>query len=163
MTVFASGVRIRFTDHAVARYRQRVRPGLGHPAAACQLAGLVAHARVMPRPPHWLVAAGCRQADLHLVVGDVAFPLVRDHLDSGLLWAMTTLVRGGISEHARERRNASRRARHRRGRERRTTRYLRVAAKLAPLQTDYRSRHPCRTVRSAEVRRAPREPGQAAH
>jgi hypothetical protein len=74
MTVsVACGFKIAFTSHAVVRYRQRVRPGLGHPAAAAELASLVAHAHVTAGRPLWQLGTGPRQADLHLVVGDVAF------------------------------------------------------------------------------------------
>jgi hypothetical protein len=141
MAAAASGFRIAFTHHAILRYQQRVRQGLGQAAAARELARLAPQARVIPGRPLWLGEA-CGHVNPHLVLGDVAFPLLPDASDPDLLWAMTCKVRGGMSDTARERRNARRRSRRQRG-GRRGSRRLRLGVG-GTVELEHRQRHPCR-------------------
>jgi hypothetical protein len=88
---------IDLTDHAIQRFRDRVRPGLDLDAAADELARLVGHAELTPCRPDWLHGF----AYLYLVAGDVALPLEPALDDPERLVATTCLVRNG---HPRRRR-----------------------------------------------------------
>ena len=134
--------RVAFTDHAVLRYRERVRPGLAIAAARAELSRLLQHAKVLPGPPLWLV--GAAQSGLQLVIGDITFPLKRDASDPDLLWAITCLVRGGISSEARNRRNARRRRRRERHENPRGRAAPQLVVDVGLAATEHRRRHPCR-------------------
>jgi len=76
------------SDHAVARYCERVRPGLDGAAARAELERLRAVATVVHEPPAWLHAAD--QASCYLLLGDdVVLPLLRQS-DEG--WVASTCV-----------------------------------------------------------------------
>jgi hypothetical protein len=84
-------VRVRFSDHAVQRFRERVRPGLGSESAAEQISLITEHGEVTVGPPSWADRA---TSFLYLVVGDVCFPLDADKRDREVLVATTCIVRG---------------------------------------------------------------------
>ena len=76
------------SDHAVARYQERVRPGLDEAAARAELERLRAVATVVREAPAWLHAAD--QASCYLLLGDdVVLPLLRR---SGGGWVASTCV-----------------------------------------------------------------------
>jgi hypothetical protein len=99
---------IRFSEHALSRYGERVRPGLTGARLAAELQRVLATGTIRADAPPWLGGGRGTRADLWIEVGDVAFPLV--HSGNGLL-ALTCLVRGGISDFSRHRRSERRRAR----------------------------------------------------
>lgn len=110
--------RIRFTQHALDRFVERVRPAISTRRAALRemrrLAVLSGH--VTDAPPVWLPHS--RPADAWLLVGDdIALPL---HVCRGRLVATSTLVRGCLTAGEREHRNrvAAQRRRVRRVRRR---------------------------------------------
>jgi hypothetical protein len=105
-------VAIRVSDHAVVRYRERVRPGLEHGQACSDLERLLEHGYISSRAPVWLRATqGQRSAYYYLVVGDIALPLDPCARDRECLVALTCLIRGGLSDAARASRNLKRRRR----------------------------------------------------
>jgi hypothetical protein len=95
------------TRHAVERFQERVRPGLDLEAAQQGLARLVGLGEISDRAPAWLACRMHKRSALYLVVGDVVLPLARGN--GGRLIALTCLVRGGLSQAARHRRNQRRR------------------------------------------------------
>ena len=102
---------VELTAHSVARFHERVRPALSPAAAEDELARLLSFARIVPEPPTWLAATARQSADAYAVVGDIVLPLVATGND--VLVAKSCIPRGGISEIARQRRNARRQRRER--------------------------------------------------
>ena len=81
---------VRFSHHAVERYRERVRPALDVDGAFRELLSLVsAAAEVVSEPPQWCPwgSAACG----YLVIGDVVFPLIAR---PGVHVATTCLTKG---------------------------------------------------------------------
>jgi len=102
-----SAYEIVLTNHAIARFHERVRPALELEAAACQLVELARAADVTIDPPAWLAASDL-PADAYLAMGDIVLPLRADCRRPGVLVATTTRVRGSISPQNRQRRNGRR-------------------------------------------------------
>jgi hypothetical protein len=100
---------IHFSDHALTRFGERVRSSLSYEQIGAELERILAHARVRVTPPPWMAGSTSHVPPLYLEIGDdILFPLY----DAGDRFiAVTCLVRGGISQFARQRRNSSRRAR----------------------------------------------------
>jgi hypothetical protein len=104
---------VAVTDHAVSRYQERVRPGLGFDAAEAELLHVLPFARVEAVAPSWRVGPLEHPVAAWAMVGDgIAFPLVRGS-EPGLLVAVTCLTQGCRSEEVlavRRERKAARRA-----------------------------------------------------
>lgn len=109
MTVASIPFSVQFSDHAIARYRQRCKPGLDHENAGQDLGRIADLGRVLTEAPHWLAERARQASPLYLEVGDVVFPLVPDRAGSSGWCAVTCIARGGISEPARSKRNERRR------------------------------------------------------
>jgi hypothetical protein len=106
-----AGERVFLTDHAIARYRERLREHLQTPEQIhADARRLVACCGVIQTAaPEW-ANPEAREADAWLVCGDVAFVLGSDRARNRYV-ALTTVTRGGISDEARRTRNAKRSAR----------------------------------------------------
>jgi hypothetical protein len=115
----ASGHRIMFSAHALERFRERVRPALSPRDAESDLRRLAGLGEVVDGAPAWLADNQQQHAVCYLVVGDVVFPLGPAREDATMLCARTCIARGGLSDLARERRNAHRERVVRTGRARR--------------------------------------------
>jgi hypothetical protein len=98
---------IDLTEHAIERFRERVRPAIDFDAAADELAQIAARGELTAVAPAWLRA----RALVYLVLGDVVLPLEPDRREPDRLVAVTCLVRGSLSPRARAARNACRRRR----------------------------------------------------
>lgn len=86
---------VAVTDHAIARYEERVRPGLPFRAAEAELLTVLRFAEFTDVTPEWARGHGHEGVVGWLLLGDgIAFPLVRNN---GLV-AVTCLVAGGASE-----------------------------------------------------------------
>ena len=106
----AAEVQVRFSDHAIYRFVERLRPGIGESEAAKQLQLLAPNGEVQVGSPTW----GRRPtAFLYLVIGDACFPLDADRHNPERLVAMTCIVRGmpPKSHRGRATRNRQRKAR----------------------------------------------------
>lgn len=102
---------IGISDHAVERYVERVRPGLGFVAARRELRRLIEAGTLTATAPEW-VAESADVSDAYLDAGDVAICLNVDNSRGGRkLVAATVLIRGSLPPLTRERRNKARRAR----------------------------------------------------
>ena len=109
----APGRRVYMTDHALERYRDRVRPHLEDDVALHRDAyRLVEVCGVLTeRAPEWAnlqYTDEPNEPDAWLVCGDVAFVLAVDRQRPSRLVALTVITRGGISELARTNRNRRR-------------------------------------------------------
>ncbi len=98
---------VRISQHAVQRYRERIKPGLDEAAARSELERLRAVGTVVREPPTWLHAAD--HAPCYLLFGDdVALPLLR-HSDGG--WVASTCVpRSTLTSERRQAKTARRRS-----------------------------------------------------
>lgn len=105
-------LRVRFANHAIERYRDRLRPALSIETAKAELEKLSVHSVLCPEGPDWMNEERRDANDLFLEIGDAAFPLVTSD-DGESLVAKTCLVRGSLSPQARDRRNRANRARRR--------------------------------------------------
>ena len=85
--------------HAVFSYRERVKPGLSMRAARRDLLAVLEHAEKVDDPPEWARRRSDHEG-AYLMLADLCFPVARD----GTL--KTCLVRGGLSDAAREERRA---------------------------------------------------------
>lgn len=101
-------VAIHVSDHAVVRYRERVRPGLDHGQACSDLQRLLEHGFISSRAPLWLRTTQAQRSAYYLVVGDIALPLDPCTRDRERLVALTCLTRGGLSDAVRASRNLKR-------------------------------------------------------
>jgi hypothetical protein len=102
------------TQHAVERYQERVRPGLGVFACRNELEQLLRdHGQRAPRP-EWMSAWTAEPAVWVTIGPDIWLPC--EVRPSGSLQAMTVLCRGSLSERRRRERNATRRHRARKHR-----------------------------------------------
>lgn len=104
----ASTVSVKLTPHAVARYQERARPGLGVDLARIDLERLVAIGEITSWTPWWLQSRQQQSAAFYLTVGDVVLPLDPCRQDRDRLVALTCIVRGSLSERARASRNQRR-------------------------------------------------------
>jgi hypothetical protein len=104
---------IHFTQHAIERFHERVRPCLTIAAAEEELARLVTMADVVSEPPTWLAERQRRTAAAYLVVGDLVLPAERLEGKPYVLVAVTCIARGCLSDRARARRNEARQRRRR--------------------------------------------------
>lgn len=113
---------VHLTNHAVARYQERVRPGLDLAAAKRELTRLLAEHGQESERPDWM-ADRADQPDLWVTIGpDVWLPcLVKQH---GRIVAVSVVCNGNISEATRRKRNAERK-RHTKGQKSHLTRYER--------------------------------------
>ncbi len=103
---------VSLTDHAVERYIERVRPGLGYPAAKADLLRLIEQHGVMVDRPDWYSPGRTTQADRFVQVAPgVLLPCMV--MQAGRLRAMTVICHGHVSDAHRADRNARRRARKR--------------------------------------------------
>lgn len=110
MSIATTSLTIRFSGHALSRFRERVRPGLAPAAAQRELEAVAAHGLITARGPTWLSAEPRRRDDLYLAVADAVFPLLAE--TGTELLATTCLVKGSLSPHARHRRTLARQADH---------------------------------------------------
>ena len=103
---------LSITDHAVRRFRERVRPALDFDAAERELLRLINdYGDLTEGAPAWLDGAAVR-AKAYLSIGDqIALPLRADFDGSGGLVAVTCVHRGGIDPAGRRRRAEERRRR----------------------------------------------------
>ncbi len=106
---FAVGFPVTFANHAIERYRDRLRPALSIENATAELEAVSAFSVLTPRGPAWMSEDRKEDGVLFLEIGDAAFPLVPDD-DGGSLVAKTCLVKGSMSPEARDRRNRDRQA-----------------------------------------------------
>ena len=102
-------VQINLSDHAIRRFRERVRPALDDAGARSELSHLIAFGEIVGEAPAWLAATQRQRASCFLVLGDLAFPLDPDRRNREALCALTCIPRGTISEPARIARSARRR------------------------------------------------------
>lgn len=103
-------MRVVFSQHAIERYAERVRPTLTYDQACDELERLGAHVEVSDQAPPWSTEdwAG---AEAWAWLGDtIVFPLQREN-GTGAHVATTCLVSGVVSDFTRERRNARKAAR----------------------------------------------------
>ncbi|MCB0829401.1 MAG: hypothetical protein KDB54_00260 [Solirubrobacterales bacterium] len=105
---------VTFANHAIERYRERLRPALSIEGAALELKRLSAHSTIDPDGPSWMSPERKDDRTSFLEIGDAAFPLEPSD-DGETLVAKTCLVRGSLSPQARDRRNRMRRSRRRPG------------------------------------------------
>ena len=109
-----AGRRAYMTDHAIERWRQRVRPHLDSDeqahADAVRLVSAVGE--FSETPPAWVNGNWARELETEgrgwLVLGDICMPLAEDREKPGRLVALTVLTRGGISDESRKVRNRMR-------------------------------------------------------
>lgn len=93
-----------FSDHAVARYCERVRPSLDKARALEELLRVTRHANTSLEPPAWVSPTD--PADVWLILGDVCFPLRRVTATTEV--ATTCLARGTLTPGARRARSQRR-------------------------------------------------------
>jgi hypothetical protein len=110
------GRRIYMTDHAVERYRERVRPHLETDGDVyLDAKRLVDCAGEMSdTAPEWVRyewVGEHMEPRGWLVCGDIAMPVTEDRERPGKLVALTVLTRGSISDESRRERNRRRSAR----------------------------------------------------
>lgn len=102
---------IRFSEHAIERFIERVRPALDRDAALDAMVRLRHIGQVTPGRPPWMNPTD-DDGDVvaYLVAGDVAFPLtISSQADRRHRYvAKTTVVPGSIPAETRERRNRQR-------------------------------------------------------
>jgi hypothetical protein len=111
MTLGALKMSVVALPHAITRFNERVRPGLGPDQALAELNRLLLDiADYVFEAPTWLTPECRSRAPVYAVIGDVVLPLHIGHNRSKLV-ATTCLTRGGLSQPARDRRNALRRRR----------------------------------------------------
>jgi hypothetical protein len=100
------------TTHAIARFRERVRPALAWEQAEAEFRAVLSLAEEAPHPPAWLAGRERQSADMYLVLGDLVMPLARSAVTPGRWLVTTCLARGGISDLARKARNDRCQRRH---------------------------------------------------
>ncbi len=110
----ADNVPVTWSEHAIERYLQRVKPALEADAVRKELSRLLATAVVSRTPPGW-VRPGTGDvtpaAYLLLADGEICLPVIVAHGDDGP-WTATTALTASIAEGAqRERRNRRAQAR----------------------------------------------------
>lgn len=103
---------VRLSRHCVERFHERFRPALDVIGARHELERLLEHSEIAAEPPEWMARKMRQRSDAYLIVGDdLVLPLDTIGHSSEELIAKTCIDRGGISEHARRRRNERGRAR----------------------------------------------------
>ena len=110
-TFAATDVPISLSRHAVERFQERFRPGLGLETAERELELMVLHGEISSHPPAWLVGRMHSTAAFYLILGDLVLPLEPCRRDREGLSALSALARGSLSPPARERRNQRRKQR----------------------------------------------------
>jgi hypothetical protein len=113
------------TTHAVARFRDRVRPGLGWEAAEAEMLRLAQLTDPVPEPPAWFARRAHATAERYLVLGDLVFPLARSSQRAELWLIASCIPRGTLSDRGRQerrRQRAEKRRARRRVQANRTTR-----------------------------------------
>jgi hypothetical protein len=126
---------VRLSPHCELRFRDRVRPALSVDAAARELERLMAEQGLIKlEPPRWVAdRMRAEPADFYVLIGDyVALPVRRSGGRFARFVAVTCLVRTGISDEARRRRNAQAKVRRAR---RRAHRHQRRAEATRPRRT----------------------------
>lgn len=103
---------VTFSNHAIERYRDRLRPALSIDQAKLELERISAHSVFDTDGPSWMTVERKERNNSFLEIGDAAFPLEPSD-DGETLVAKTCLVRGSLSPQARDRRNRMRRTRRR--------------------------------------------------
>ena len=101
---------IQLSEHAIQRFRQRVRPAIGVAEAEGELARLALFGDLVPEAPAWHAVATADTAPWYLVIADCVLPLRPHWREAEVLVATTCLARGDVSEATRFRRQARRRA-----------------------------------------------------
>ena len=114
-------VTVDVSDHAIKRYGERVRPGLAYADLEAEVLRVVrTFGVVCQEPPEWMEPDG-RDVAWLVVEDGICFPLQPSRDSDELFVATTCMVRGGMPERLRRRRNhrrairASRRAMRRTG------------------------------------------------
>jgi hypothetical protein len=91
---------IDLSEHAVAQYRERVRPALELAGARAELAQLVLNGQILVQPPDWTRAASPKP--FYLVIGgSLALPLARQ---AGRWVTTTCLVNATLTSRRRQER-----------------------------------------------------------
>jgi hypothetical protein len=99
--------RIEISRHAAIRCAERLWHGLDVDQACARLHAMAPHGQLVAELPPWCSGRVKETAELYLQIGeDAVLPLARGE-DGGWI-AKTCLVRGGMSEQTRERRNQRR-------------------------------------------------------
>jgi hypothetical protein len=98
---------IDLTEHAVAQYRERVRPALELAGARAELAQLVLTGQILPQPPDW-TRAGSPKPFYLVLGGSLALPLAPQ---AGRWVTTTCLVNGTLTSRRRQERQQSKAAR----------------------------------------------------
>jgi hypothetical protein len=111
----ATAETVVLTKHAVERYRDRVRPGLGLGAAEMELGRLALFGEIVAEPPAWFARGAAQRAPSYLLIADLVLPL-QPASEPGYVVATTCLAKGSISAASRERRTLRRMQRRSRGR-----------------------------------------------
>lgn len=101
---------IQLSEHAIQRFRERVRPALGVAEAEGELARLAPVGDLLSEAPAWHAVSTAALAPWYLVIADCVLPLRPHWRDPDVLIATTCLARGDLSEATRFRRRARRRA-----------------------------------------------------
>ena len=110
-----------FSSHAVTRYQERVKPGLTRGQIRDELERLAPILRHTDLPPDWRDPAECNRNETFAYLTDgIVFVCTENGGDK--VYAVTCLVRGGLSPHARRRRQDRKERRRRRAKERRSRR-----------------------------------------
>jgi hypothetical protein len=95
--------------HAITRFKDRVRPGLGWSAAEREFERLLRMGTAVEQPPAWLIADATQGTPRYVLIGDdIVVPLVASVERPGDWVALTCIARGGLTEQARTRRNERR-------------------------------------------------------
>jgi hypothetical protein len=97
---------VGFSDHAVERFSERLRPGIDPEEVRRQLSRMLSAAVVTRRPPEWFRQPPGQHADAFLVVGpDVVMPLRRR--PNGELVAATTIGVDTVGDASRTKRSTA--------------------------------------------------------
>ena len=100
---------VRMSGHAITRYRERVKPGLGREDAKADLERIARQGTILDKPPRYAYSELDSDAWLQIAEG-IVLPLVRH---GSIYLAVSCLCNGGLPEvrrKARNRRKAKRRA-----------------------------------------------------
>jgi hypothetical protein len=92
---------VAFSNHAVERFAERLRPGMDPDEVRRQLSGMLASAVVTTKPPEWFKPR--QRADAYLVVADVVMPLRRCAHDE--LIAVSAIEETTLTDASREKRS----------------------------------------------------------
>ena len=101
---------VQLSEHAIQRFRQRVRPAVGVAEAEDELVRLALVGDLVPEAPAWHAVATADIGPWCLVIADCVLPLRPHSREADVLVATTCLARGEVSEATRFRRRPRRRA-----------------------------------------------------